>query len=211
MDAVRVGSYHRYFSYLRETSAISQPLVNQVLTLASNERIPLRAHMRMIFEIRDLKYATPATVSRAGILYMSTVEGQQWHSLIASWVTRSRYNETVKSQMSQLFDEYVPKCVECLSAQMKTSVECEPTTAVSALLQVRFSCPSTYACNYHHNTHEILAVDILLLGSYVHSTCLFNSIPTFLARSFQPNTAGFAVCLLHKIPWTNARRPDHEN
>ncbi|KAH8071804.1 hypothetical protein JL720_11303 [Aureococcus anophagefferens] len=30
---------------------------NRLLTLASNERIPLKPHMRMIFEIRDLKYA----------------------------------------------------------------------------------------------------------------------------------------------------------
>lgn len=93
--------------------------------------------MRMVFEIRDLKYATPATVSRAGILYLSTVEGQQWHSLIASWVTGSGYNEAVKSQLSELFESYVPLLVKCLSNQMKTSVDCEPTTAVSALLQVR--------------------------------------------------------------------------
>ncbi|CAM9114065.1 unnamed protein product, partial [Sphacelaria rigidula] len=109
---------------------------NRVLTLASNERIPLRDHMRMIFEIRDLAYATPATVSRAGILYMSTVEGQQWHSLIASWVTGSGYNEVVKAQLSELFELYVPPLVKCVSTQMKTSVECEPTTAVSALLQL---------------------------------------------------------------------------
>mmetsp|Transcript_17542 Transcript_17542/g.38350 ORF Transcript_17542/g.38350 Transcript_17542/m.38350 type:complete len:153 (-) Transcript_17542:2143-2601(-) len=51
---------------------------NRMLTLASNERIPLLPHMRMIFEIRDLKHATPATVSRAGILYNSTDEGSQW-------------------------------------------------------------------------------------------------------------------------------------
>ena len=51
---------------------------NKMLTLASNERIPLKSHMRMIFEIRDLKHATPATVSRAGILYISTDEGYQW-------------------------------------------------------------------------------------------------------------------------------------
>lgn len=91
----------------------------------------------MIFEIRDLKYATPATVSRAGILYISTVEGQQWHSLIASWVTGSGYSEELKSQLSGLFELYVPRAVQLLSTQLKTSVECEPTTAVSALLQVR--------------------------------------------------------------------------
>ena len=52
-----------------------------MLTLASNERIPLKHYMRMIFEIRDLKYATPATVSRAGILYISTDGGSQWRSI----------------------------------------------------------------------------------------------------------------------------------
>ena len=48
---------------------------NKILTLASNERIVLKPHMRMIFEIRDLKFATPATVSRAGILFISDTVG----------------------------------------------------------------------------------------------------------------------------------------
>jgi dynein heavy chain len=48
---------------------------NKLLTLASNERITLKASMKLIFEIRDLKFATPATVSRAGILYISDTEG----------------------------------------------------------------------------------------------------------------------------------------
>ena len=48
---------------------------NKLLTLASNERIPLKAHMRLIFEIRDLRFATPATVSRAGILFISDTDG----------------------------------------------------------------------------------------------------------------------------------------
>lgn len=43
----------------------------QVLTLASNERISLSSSMRLLFEISHLKAATPATVSRAGILYVN--------------------------------------------------------------------------------------------------------------------------------------------
>ena len=43
----------------------------QVLTLASNERVPLTPSMRMLFEIGHLKTATPATVSRAGILFLN--------------------------------------------------------------------------------------------------------------------------------------------
>ena len=47
---------------------------NKVLTLASNERIPLNKTMRLLFEISHLKTATPATVSRAGILYINPAD-----------------------------------------------------------------------------------------------------------------------------------------
>lgn len=44
---------------------------NKVLTLASNERIAMTKMMRLVFEIYTLRVATPATVSRAGILYIN--------------------------------------------------------------------------------------------------------------------------------------------
>ena len=44
---------------------------NKVLTLASNERVPLNPSMRLVFEISHVREATPATVSRAGILYIN--------------------------------------------------------------------------------------------------------------------------------------------
>ena len=61
---------------------------NRILTLANNERIPLKPHMRMLFEIRDLRFASPATVSRAGILYISDDSGYQWEAYISSWLEK---------------------------------------------------------------------------------------------------------------------------
>jgi dynein heavy chain len=82
---------------------------NKILTLASNERIPLKPHMRMLFEIRDLKFATPATVSRAGILYISDDKGSQWNSYVKSW--SQKYPETeadkLQSSLLKLFEKYV--------------------------------------------------------------------------------------------------------
>lgn len=80
---------------------------NKLLTLASNERIPLKAHMKMIFEIRDLRFATPATVSRAGILFISDSDGSQWRSVVKSWIKKVKYSEDTKTQLQQLFDKYV--------------------------------------------------------------------------------------------------------
>jgi dynein heavy chain len=65
---------------------------NKLLTLASNERIVLKPHMRLIFEIRNLKFATPATVSRAGILYISDFSGYQWRAYVKSWIAAQKYD-----------------------------------------------------------------------------------------------------------------------
>jgi len=40
--------------------------------------------MKLMFEIRDLKFATPATATRAGILFIS--ESKQWHNMVRAHV-----------------------------------------------------------------------------------------------------------------------------
>jgi dynein heavy chain len=57
---------------------------NKVLTLANNDRIPLHPWMRLLFEIGNLKHATPATVSRAGILFLNEVRPQSCLRVLAA-------------------------------------------------------------------------------------------------------------------------------
>ena len=96
---------------------------NKMLTLASNERIPLKPHMRLIFEIGNLKYATPATVSRAGILYLNVTD-LGWNPYVQSWLEK-REDASERSNLSVLFDRYVNPCLEaCRSGRFKmASVE----------------------------------------------------------------------------------------
>ena len=87
---------------------------NRLLTLASNERIRLLTHMRMIFEIRDLAFASPATVTRAGILFIS--ERQQWKNYVQSWIENYSAEEPFqvkaepkaarKAKLESLFAKY---------------------------------------------------------------------------------------------------------
>merc|ERR1719230_2368852 len=58
---------------------------NKVLTLVSNERIPLSPSMRLIFEISHLKNGSPATVSRAGVLFLNESD-VGWQPFFQSWI-----------------------------------------------------------------------------------------------------------------------------
>jgi len=79
---------------------------NRLLTLPSNERITLKGHMKMIFEIRDLNHATPATATRAGIVCMDDATGVQWQSYVTSWIAKQDHPDAIKEQLQRLFDKY---------------------------------------------------------------------------------------------------------
>ncbi|CAF0886754.1 unnamed protein product, partial [Adineta ricciae] len=87
---------------------------NKVLTLASNERIPLNPTMRLLFEISHLRTATPATVSRAGILYINP-QDLGWGPQVATWID-SRPIQSERANLQILFDKYLPPCMEMLKS-----------------------------------------------------------------------------------------------
>ncbi|KAK6645275.1 hypothetical protein RUM43_001551 [Polyplax serrata] len=94
---------------------------NKVLTLASNERIALTPAMRLLFEISNLRTATPATVSRAGILYLNP-QDLGWNPFVTSWI-ETRQNVTEKSNLVTLFDKYIPSCLENIRTRFKKITE----------------------------------------------------------------------------------------
>jgi dynein heavy chain len=104
---------------------------NKILTLASNERIVLKPHMRLIFEIRNLKFATPATVSRAGILYISDSDGYQWRAYIKSWIKTQKYDAQTKKDLQVLFDKYVEETLRHIRKSFKYLV---PVVEISVVI-----------------------------------------------------------------------------
>ena len=43
---------------------------NKILTLSNGDRIRLKNHCKLLFEVYDLQYASPATISRCGMVYV---------------------------------------------------------------------------------------------------------------------------------------------
>ena len=141
---------------------------NKMLTLASNERIPLKAHMRMVFEIRDLKYATPATVSRAGIIFISTDGSHpQWKNLVASWVqTRDDelYTDENKDLLQKLFRDYVGETLKFMRKNVRSCVPVEDVTLVAGLLRM---------------LESVITAELLIDPQKVHTTFVFCAIWAF--------------------------------
>jgi len=58
---------------------------SRILCLANGQRIRLGTHMKILFEVGDLYHASPATVSRTGMVYMCP-EDLSWTPLVETWI-----------------------------------------------------------------------------------------------------------------------------
>ncbi|VDP78001.1 unnamed protein product [Echinostoma caproni] len=107
---------------------------NKVLTLASNERIPLTTSMRLLFEISHLKTATPATVSRAGILYINPGD-LGWIPWLDERVRQKKtLSRTERPALSICFDKYVGPSLEVVRSKLKR------VTPIPDLAHVQMLC-----------------------------------------------------------------------
>ena len=47
---------------------------NKILTLVNSDHIPMTENTKLVFEVENLNNASPATVSRCGIVYVSDTD-----------------------------------------------------------------------------------------------------------------------------------------
>jgi dynein heavy chain len=111
---------------------------NKLLTLANNDRIPmLRPNVTLHFEVEDLRNASPATVSRAGIIYVSEAD-LGYTPYMTSWLT-SRTKDG--KDLEPIFTKFTTPFLNFIRIELKSKMSIAEislctscTTLVDALL-----------------------------------------------------------------------------
>ena len=82
---------------------------NKILTLANAERIPMSDKCKMTFEVENLDNASPATVSRCGIIYISPTD-LDWQPLFYSF-SKDRQSDKIQcnSEEGDWVEQFIVK------------------------------------------------------------------------------------------------------
>jgi dynein heavy chain len=114
---------------------------NKMLCLFNGERIKLPGTAAFMFEVQDLKVASPATVSRCGMVFVEPyyMEGG-WRpiarSTVASMVERHTEKRFRGARVLELLESIVPSALEFLRANCREYIESVDAQLVSSLLQL---------------------------------------------------------------------------
>nr|CAI5834494.1 unnamed protein product [Callosobruchus analis] len=86
---------------------------NKVLTLINSDRITMPEQVSLLFEVGDLAVASPATVSRCGMVY-NDYKDWGWNPYVTSWINRHRKGRGEKfcNKMNELFSYYLTPILE---------------------------------------------------------------------------------------------------
>ena len=98
---------------------------NKKLCLNSGQILTLTPYMTMMFEVEDLSVASPATVSRCGMVYMEP-GNLGLKPLITSWLNTVpvglKNMKKFMTTLSFLFDQYLEPCLNFLRRNVREVV-----------------------------------------------------------------------------------------
>ena len=138
---------------------------NRLLTLPSGWRIQFGPNVNFIFETHDLSYASPATISRMGMIFLSD-EDTDVKALVGSWLEKNKADDNLVRLVDEMFYKAVDWCLKHDDFVVETSlVGCvlnglSHMTTVSNRLEFGISLVRGLGGNLNENTRESFAKEV---------------------------------------------------
>eukprot|EP01028_Stygiella_incarcerata_P002288 TRINITY_DN1424_c1_g1_i1.p1 TRINITY_DN1424_c1_g1~~TRINITY_DN1424_c1_g1_i1.p1 ORF type:complete len:2631 (-),score=647.35 TRINITY_DN1424_c1_g1_i1:5218-13110(-) len=116
---------------------------NKKLCLMSGEIMQMSSTMNMIFEVQDLAVASPATVSRCGMIYMEP-SAMGWEPLFKSWVQTMvpeclQKRSSVMELIENLQGWLIPPCLHFIRRECREPAPTSDINLVNSLIRI-FEC-----------------------------------------------------------------------
>lgn len=145
---------------------------NKLLTLPNSERIRVQNHCKLLFEVADLQYASPATISRCGMVYVDS-RNLGYSPYVASWLS-SIANQEEQDIVRGLFEKYATPCIAWViegvegDELVKRPQQSIPTTNLNMMRQLTTLLDAL--ANGHYADAQ---VSISIASTGLHACCWY--------------------------------------
>ncbi|KNC97013.1 uncharacterized protein SPPG_09508 [Spizellomyces punctatus DAOM BR117] len=180
---------------------------NKLLTLINGERIKMNNTMHMLFEVADLAVASPATVSRCGMVYMDPTN-LGWRAFVQKWLRElpEHVGTELKDMLWSYCDTYIDRGLRFVRKQCTEYVKSVDLNLVQSLCKLL----QTFINKKEVDFSQAIG-DLKCLFGHLFVFCYVWALGGNLADGFQDNFDTFVRDHFDAIPIPDVQLPSSNN
>ncbi|XP_048653960.1 dynein axonemal heavy chain 2 isoform X2 [Marmota marmota marmota] len=142
---------------------------NKVLTLINGERIAMPEQVSLLFEVENLAVASPATVSRCGMVYTDYVD-LGWKPYVQSWLEKRPKTEV--EPLQRMFEKFINKILAFKKDNCNELVPVPEYSGIISLCKLYSALTaSENGMNPADSEYYVTMVEMTFVFSMIWSVC----------------------------------------